>query len=75
MYRKGRSVPEPIATPAAALKRLHTKGVTIKDWALSNGFKPKVVYTVLQGRSKCLRGESHHVAVALGLKPTSMEAL
>lgn len=48
-----------------ALFRAH--GQTISDWALEQGFSAKLVYAVLSGR-KCLRGESHRIALALHLK-------
>ncbi len=47
---------------------LERHGVTIHEWAHSHGFAPGVVYALLRGRSRGLRGESHQVAVALGMK-------
>jgi gp16 family phage-associated protein len=44
------------------------RGESIAEWANKNGFRLTMVYAVLAGRQKCLRGEGHHVAVALGLK-------
>lgn len=46
-------------------------GVPISDWAAAHGFDRQIVYAVLSGRSRAIRGESHRVAVALGLKPDS----
>lgn len=43
-------------------------GVCIADWARRNGFNPRLVYQVLAGRRKCLRGESFQIAKALGMK-------
>lgn len=43
-------------------------GLTVVDWALQRQFNPSLVYTVLQGRRKCLRGQSFRIAVALKLK-------
>lgn len=43
-------------------------GLQINSWALARGFSPALVYAVLQGKRKCLRGQSHSIAVALGLK-------
>lgn len=43
-------------------------GITVADWAASHGFSPALVYAVMKGKRKCLRGESHHIAVALGMK-------
>lgn len=57
-----------VVTPAEALKRLRREGLSIKGWAQSKGFHFAVVYSVLSGRRKCMRGQSHQVAVALGLK-------
>ena len=51
------------------------RGETILDWAKQHGFRPSVVYQVLSGRTLAIRGESHHVAVALGLKPKPPEQL
>ena len=45
-------------------------GRSVADWARKNNFHQGLVYAVLSGRSKALRGESHRIAVKLGLKPT-----
>lgn len=55
------------ATEAKIKKRMRDEGVSISEWAISNGFKPSSVYAVLSGR-KCIRGQSHKIAVRLGLK-------
>lgn len=44
------------------------RGESIVDWAKQNQFRPEMVYAVLAGRHKGLRGEGHRIAVALGLK-------
>lgn len=44
------------------------QGLAISDWAMCHGFNPALVFAVLHGRRKCLRGQSHLIAVALGLK-------
>jgi len=44
------------------------RGLSISDWARINGFSTSLVYQVLSGRRKALRGESHKIAVLLGLK-------
>lgn len=49
-------------------KDLRQQGLSAKDWALQHGFEPTLVYSVLSGNRKCLRGKSHQVAKALGLK-------
>lgn len=44
-------------------------GLSVADWARQNQFSAPLVYAVLQGRNQATRGESHRIAVALGLKP------
>ena len=44
------------------------KGISISAWALANHFSPNLVFEVLSGRKKGDRGQSHKIAVALGLK-------
>ena len=43
--------------------------MSIADWARMHQFRQDLVYAVLSGRSKCTRGESHRIAIELGLKP------
>jgi len=43
-------------------------GVSANEWAKQHGFEPTLVYSVLSGTRKCLRGKSHEIAKALGLK-------
>lgn len=43
-------------------------GVSVAEWARVRGFSTGLVYQVLEGNRKCLRGQSHRIAVALGLK-------
>lgn len=43
-------------------------GVSVAEWARVQGFSTVLVYQVLEGNRKCLRGQSHKIAVALGLK-------
>ncbi len=43
-------------------------GVSIRQWALANGFERQAVYGVLNGRFTGKRGKTHQIAVALGLK-------
>lgn len=53
----------------AVRRRLYEDGISAIDWARENGFDAHLVYGVLSGRSRASRGESHRIAVALGLKP------
>lgn len=43
-------------------------GIAVASWARAHGFSTGLVYQVLEGKRKCLRGQSHQIAVALGLK-------
>jgi gp16 family phage-associated protein len=43
-------------------------GQTVTGWAAQHGFQPAQVYAVLSARTRGRRGESHQIAVALGLK-------
>lgn len=57
-----------LMSPAQVQALFRESGVTVADWANRNGFSPPLVYAVMKGKRKCLRGESHHIAVALGMK-------
>lgn len=58
----------PTSRRAKALSELRHAGISVDSWAKANGFSASTVKSVLYGHSKGLRGESHRVAVALGLK-------
>lgn len=51
-----------------AKKRIHSQGKTVRQWAEENNFKTLLVYRFLQGTQKGRNGESHRIAVALGVK-------
>ena len=44
------------------------RGLSISGWARSHGYSAQLVYGVLAGRNRGLRGQSHEIAVRLGLK-------
>lgn len=53
-------------------------GISVSEWARENGFSAGLVYAVLQGKRKCVRGQSYRIAVALGLRhgqPLDVRAL
>lgn len=52
----------------AVKRQFYDEGVSVVDWARQHGFDVHLVYGVLSGRSRASRGESHRIAVALGLK-------
>jgi len=59
---------ERVSAEQRAWKSFREQGINVKAWAADRGFNPGLVYSVLRGERKCLRGQSHDVAVALGLK-------
>jgi len=50
------------------LAEFKSRGLSVRRWALENGFSPALTYRVLAGGNP-QRGESHNIAVALGIKP------
>lgn len=58
--------------PARARAIFEASGWSVAEWARLQGFSTGLVYQVLEGRRKCMRGQSHRIAVALGLKPGEM---
>jgi len=44
------------------------KGISISSWAIANGYPPNLVYDVLAKRRNPTRGQTHNIAVQLGLK-------
>lgn len=50
------------------------KGISIASWAAANGFSYNMVLEVMAGRKKGLRGQSHKIAVKLGMKEGELVA-
>ncbi|WP_122901969.1 DNA-binding protein [Acinetobacter sp. B51(2017)] len=44
------------------------KGISFADWAKENNFSTELVYRVLKMNRLPIRGESHKIAVKLGIK-------
>lgn len=59
---------EPLLTEEEARARFKAKGVNVAEWARERGFNVVLTRLVLAGKRKCLRGQSHQIAVALGIK-------
>lgn len=57
-----------LATKDELLAAFEAEGVSVREWAISRGYKPATVYRVISGKSKCTRGVTHRIAVELGLK-------
>ena len=62
-----------IRTAQEALDEFRSRGISVAAWSRHNGFNPTLVYQVLHARSIPARGQSHRIAVALGLKYGLME--
>ncbi|WP_339665839.1 DNA-binding protein [uncultured Pseudomonas sp.] len=58
----------PIRTPEQVREELANKGISVSKWAAANGFSVNLVFEVLAGRKQGIRGQSHNIAVKLGLK-------
>lgn len=54
--------------PSAVRQSLIDHGVSVRDWSRAHGFSEALVYAILSGKTKGLRGESYRIAVALGLR-------
>lgn len=52
---------------------LDRRGKSVREWAREHGFSERIVYEVLRGRLKGRRGQTHKVAVLLGLKDGVVE--
>jgi gp16 family phage-associated protein len=57
-----------LRTPQEVKAELDRKGVSVTAWAVANGFSPNLVHMVLSGGRKPTRGQTHNIAVKLGLK-------
>lgn len=59
----------------AAIKAARVRFVQAEDtphaWAVRNGLNPDLVYQVLSGKRRCVRGESFKIAEMLQLRPSS----
>ncbi len=59
-------LPDPARVTAARV-RLVEQGLTAVAWAKSQGESPVLVSKVLSGTRSCVRGQSHRIAVKLGI--------
>lgn len=55
-------------TPEQVKADLRRNGVTVTAWARAHGVTRLSVHRVMSGKAKCYRGDSHRIAVLLGLK-------
>jgi gp16 family phage-associated protein len=66
------NIPQNIHSVKLARAVFEDSGISVAEWARARGFSTSLVYQVLEGRRKCLRGQSHQIAVALGIKRGSI---
>lgn len=57
-----------LRTHAEARAWLDYQGISVSQWSREHGFSASLVRQILDGRKRCLRGQSHNIAVALGMK-------
>lgn len=57
-----------LRTPDEVRAEFQRKGVSIASWAAANNLNVNMVFEVLSGRKKGIRGQAHKIAVLLGLK-------
>ena len=48
-------------------------GESIAHWSRCHGFSPALVYRVLRGDTTAKRGQTHAIAIALGIKTAPSE--
>ena len=51
-----------------SVAEFHQFGISIADWARAHDFNVRLVYSVVRGERKCLRGASYQIAKELGMK-------
>ena len=49
-------------TDERLIDRFRSKGITISEWSLQRGYNPGLVYVIVRGERKCLRGKSYQIA-------------
>ena len=58
----------PLQTIEEVRNEFNRRGVSISAWARANQVSEQLTYQVLSGKKRCLRGQSHDIAVLLGIK-------
>lgn len=65
--------PQKTRTPQEAREYLNSLGISMAAWARKFGFNRSMVCTVLRGELQCRIGQSHNIAVSLGMKEGSFK--
>lgn len=58
----------PTPTEQLTVQDFRARGISVAEWAREHGFPLSLVYVVLRGDRKCLRGQSYKIAQALKMK-------
>ncbi len=58
----------PLRTVDEVRSEFDRRGVSVSAWARAHQVSAQLTYQVLAGKKRCLRGQSHDIAVLLGLK-------
>ena len=58
----------PLRTREQARADIERRGISLAEWAREHGVNPKRVYDDISGRNIGKFGESHRIAVLLGLR-------
>lgn len=65
----------PLRTPAEVKELFAYHGVSVAQWARENGFSAQMVHKVINGQSAMSLGQSHKIAVLLGMKKGNTKGL
>ena len=57
-----------VKTAAEARAWFNEQGLSVSEWCREHGFGVSLVREILTGHKPCTRGQSHQVAVLLGMK-------
>lgn len=61
-------------SPKEAIEDLRRHGMSIAEWSRKNNFNPALVYQVLKSSHVPAYGQSHKIAVRLGIKDGVIES-
>lgn len=62
------SLPTNLPKGSNPWQNFRQQGINLAEWAREKGFNPQLVYLVVRGDRKCLRGQSYNIAKELGMK-------
>lgn len=62
-----------LRTTGDVQEEFRMRGISVAAWSRHHGFNPRLVYQVLRSPNVPSRGQSHRIAVALGLKEGFLE--